>query len=288
MFASVSRGANLPGLEDVAAFGDARPRSFDEHRSVAGSATVWHTSRRPPLLAMLGLGAFHMQHEVSALLSRASLAFALCTWLCAACSASDEGGVVTVPPAADGGEPDATTDDPTLPRGCVEVEVDGEQVVEYLEDFTARFELGDPYNRTLMMFGGMAVQKANTPTRAYIFGLDKVDAQRMAKLYPDFYLCSSVGGQEAATYIEVYDIVPATCKVHQQLVAAFRVYAKNAAEGGDRTSLRLEGSPLTIKSITQNTTGQDVSDQVSDQKFHLITGVQQLTGQSLLGFGTTE
>jgi len=225
-----------------------------------------------------------MGYEVS----RRSLVLAFCAWLCA-CSASREDKTVVVPDVPDAGEPDAATpDQPALPSGCVDVEIQGDQVVEHLEDFTARFELGTPYNRTVMLFGGMPVPKANTPTRAYIFGLDKVDAVMMAEKYPDFYLCSSVGGQEAATYIQVYDIIPATCKVYQQLVAALRVYAKNAAAGGDRTSLRLEGSPLTVKSVTADATGEDVSDQVADQRFHLITGVQQLTGESLLRFGTTD
>ena len=168
------------------------------------------------------------------------------------------------------------------------MERDGDELIEQLEDFTARFEVGSPYTRTVMLFGGEAVEKPNTPTRAYIFGLDKVDAQMMAKLYPDFYLCSSVGGQEAASLIEIYDIVPATCKVHQQLAAALRQFAINAANGGDRTSLRLEGATLTVKSVTADATGQDVSDQVKDQQFHLITAVQQLTGESLLNFGTQE
>jgi|GEM_PF-5855032 len=234
---------------------------------------------------MLSFWGVQMQHEVSVLYSRA---FAVCVWLCAACAASDEGKTVAVPPAEDAGELDASTDEPGLPPGCVDVEISGDEVVEHLDDFTARFELGDPYARTLMLFGGMVVPKANTPTRAYIFGLDKMDAQMMAMKYPDFYLCSSVGGQEAATYIHVYDIVPATCKIYQQLAAAFRVYNKNAAVGGDRTAVRLEGRPLTVKSVTVNATGQDVSDQVSDQQFHLITGVQQLTGESLLNFGTTD
>jgi hypothetical protein len=179
-----------------------------------------------------------------------------------------------------------TPDDPPPPTGCATVESNGDVVVEHLKDFTAQFQLGTSYNRTVMLFGGMTVQQPNTPSRAYIFGLDKVDAQKMADKYPDFYLCSSVGGQEAASYIQVYDIVPATCKIHQQLVTALRLYEKNAAAGGDRTSLRLEGAPMTVTSLTADATCEDVSKQVAGQQFHLITAVQQLTGESLFRFGT--
>jgi hypothetical protein len=230
-----------------------------------------------------------MQYKV--LRSQASLMVGLCAGLYAGCSASDRGNnVVNVPAAPDAGQDDAETPDEPAPveDDCTPVEVDGTAVTERLQDFTARFEVGTAYNRTVMLFGGMKVDKPNTPSRAYIYGLDKVDAQRMAEKYPDFYLCSSIGGQEAASYIRVYDIVPASCEIQKKLEAAFRQYDRNAARGGDRTSLHLEGSPLTVVSVTEDATGKDVSKQVSEQQFHLITGVQQLTGESLLKFGTTK
>lgn len=228
-----------------------------------------------------------MQLDVSALCSRATLALAACAWLCAACAGDEEARRVSVPPGQDAGEEEEMTprDDPAT-RGCVDVAVEGDAVVEHLQNFTAKFTVGTAYTRTVMLFGGMAVEQPNTPSRAYIFGLDKADAQMMAKKYPDFYLCSSVGGQEAASYIRVYDMVPATCLIYQQLVAAIRRYDANAAKGGDRTSLYLEGAPLTVTSVTDDVSGQDVSAQVSDQQFHLITSVKQLTGESLLKFGT--
>ena len=217
--------------------------------------------------------------------SRAALGLSLCAWLCAVACGSDDRKAVGVPDAKDAGpEPMTPMTDPT--KGCVDVELDGTTVVEHLADFTATFEAGTSYDRTVMLFGGGPVEQPNTPRRAYIYAMDKVDAQMMAKKYPDFYLCSSVGGQEASTYIRVYDLVPATCQIHQQLVAALRVYNANVTRGGDRTSLRLEGAPLTVKSVTADTTGEDVSAQVSGQQFHVITKVQQLTGESVLDFGT--
>lgn len=229
-----------------------------------------------------------MQFEVLALRSAVWSRFVLCAWLCAACG-GDDNRVVAVPDPVDAGEePDAAKpyDNPAMNSGCAPVDVTGDIAVEHLKNFTATFQIGEPYVRTVMLFGGMPVEQPNTPSRAYIFGLDKVDAQRMAMKYPDFYLCSSVGGQEAASYIQVYDMIPATCKIHEQLVAALRVFEANAARGGDRTSLRLEGALLTVKSVTDNANGQDVSSQVSGQQFHLITKVERLTGESLLKFGT--
>jgi hypothetical protein len=217
-----------------------------------------------------------------------SRALALCVWLCAACSAGDDKSV-GVPPPSDAGEQDATTPSaPTETDGCVEVTRTGDTVVEQLEDFTATFQVQTTYDRTVMLFGGEPVQKPNTPSRAYIYGLDKADAQMMAKKYPDFYLCSSPGGQEAATYIKVYDLVPATCEVYQQLLAAIRVFTANAQRGGDRTSLRLEGATLDVTSVLANASGEDVKAQVEGQQFHLVTKVQQLTGESVLAFGTTD
>jgi hypothetical protein len=229
-----------------------------------------------------------MQFEVKALRSRAPLACALCAWLCAGCNASPEqSDIVEVPTVPDAGEPEKKPDAGST-EGCVTVEVDGNAVVEQLPNFTARFQLGASYDRTVMLFGGMPVGQADAPSRAYIFGLDKVDAQRIAEKYPDFYLCSSIGGQEAAAYITVYDIIPANCQVYQQLVAALRVFNFNDSTGGDRTSLRLEGAPLTVTSVTDDASGKDVSEQVANNRFQLITSVKQLTGESLFEFGTTK
>jgi hypothetical protein len=230
-----------------------------------------------------------MQFEVNALLSRASLVCALCTWFCAGCSPSPEqSDLVEVPAVPDAGKPEKKPDNSPSTAGCVTVDIDGKAVVEQLPNFTARFQLGASYDRTLMLFGGMPVEQPDAPSRAYVFGLDKMDAQRIAEKYPDFYLCSSIGGQEAAAYITVYDIVPASCEVYQQLVAALRVFNFNDSTGGDRTSLRLEGAPLTVMSVTAVASGQDVSDQVADNRFQLITSVKQLTGESLLDFGTSK
>jgi hypothetical protein len=58
--------------------------------------------------------------------------------------------------------------------------------------------------------------------------------------------------------------------------------------GGDRTSLRFEGAPLELDSVIEDATGKNVTAQVSNQDFHLVTSVEQLTGQSVVSFGTTQ
>jgi hypothetical protein len=170
---------------------------------------------------------------------------------------------------------------------CDEVEIDGDTVIEHEQDFTARFAKGEPYTKTVMLFGGDAIEGENKLSNAFIFALDREDALRLAMKYPDFHLCSSEGGQEASQHIVPYDLVPANCKVYDELLAAFSQLRRNDVAGGDRTSLRIEGSPLTLVSVTANATGQDVTDQVHDQDFQLVTDVEQLTGQSVLEFGTT-
>ena len=172
--------------------------------------------------------------------------------------------------------------------GCDDVEIDGEFVIERERDFTARYRIGERYTRTVMLFGGEPVEQDNILSNAYIFALEKGDAQRLAETYPDFHLCSSPGGMAAASYIRAYDLVPATCEVHEQIASALRSYHRNASVGGDRTSLRFEGAPLQVESVIADASGEDVADQVADQNFHLVTGVEQLTGQSVLGFGTSE
>jgi hypothetical protein len=173
-------------------------------------------------------------------------------------------------------------------RACDLVEMDGAFVVEKERDFTARFRVGAPYTKTVMLFGGEPVEDDNVFSNAYIFGLDKVDALMLAEKYPDFYNCSSPGGQEASRYIVPYDLVPANCQIYEQIVAALRQYDTNVAKGGDRTSLRFEGAPLELESVIEDGTGKNVTAQVSNQDFHLVTAVEQLTGQSVVSFGTTQ
>ena len=185
------------------------------------------------------------------------------------------------PDAGPGGSHEATI-------RCDSVERDGDIVIEHEKDFTARYRVGAPYSRTIMLFGGEPVEEANALSNAYIIGLDKNDALMLGEKYPDFYLCSSPGGQEASKYIVAYDLVPATCEIYMQLLAAFDQFHMNDRAGGDRTSLRIEGAPLELVSVTANATGEDVTDQIHDQDFHLVTAVQQLTGQSVLAFGTTK
>jgi hypothetical protein len=125
-------------------------------------------------------------------------------------------------------------------------------------------------------------------SNAYILGLDKEDALMLAELFPDFYLCSSPGGDAAADHIFPYDLVPASCEVYEKLVNALNRFRINRESGGDRTSLRLEGAPLELVSVIDDASGVDVTDQVTDQHFHLVTAVEQLTGESVLEFGTTD
>ncbi len=183
---------------------------------------------------------------------------------------------------------DGGAHEPKTPSSrCDEIEIDGDLVIEHEADFTARYKIGEPYTKTVMLFGGDAIEDENKLSNAFIFALDKEDALELAMKYPDFYLCSSEGGREASMHIVPYDLVPANCEVYEKLLTAFEQYRKNDVAGGDRTSLRIEGAPLSLESVTANGTGQDVTDQVHDQDFQLVTDVEQLTGASVLEFGTT-
>ena len=235
----------------------------------------------------------HSRTTASALGSRVPtcVAFVLCTWMCAACGANDAGVSVGTAEGAGAGDDSTNTDGGTTTahgHGCDMVVVDGNVVVEKEKDFTAHYRAGTPYTKTVMLFGGVPVDGDNKLSNANIFALDQADAQMLAAKYPDFYLCSSPGGKEAAKYIVPYDLVPATCDVYKQLLEAFDVLNRNDRAGGDRTSLRIEGAPLTLESVTQNTNGADVTGQVHDQNFQLVTAVQRLTGESLIKFGSTK
>lgn len=220
--------------------------------------------------------------------SRVALMLGLLAGLAAGCGGEDD-SVVSVGRGHDSGMGSAGSgeDESPSPRaGCDVITMDGQVVIEHEQDFTARYRMGEPYEKTVMLFGGQPVEEVNVLSNAYILGLDKVDALMLAEEYPDFYLCTSPGGMAAADLIRAYDLVPATCEVYDQLVAALRQFGINRAAGGDRTSLRFEGAPLELESVI-DAHGNDATDQVSGQDFHLITHVEQLTGESVLSFGTT-
>jgi hypothetical protein len=213
----------------------------------------------------------------------------LCALLCAACGGPTDGASVSVGDGRDGG--DDTTDEMVIDEpnlGCDMVEIDGEFAIEHEENFTARYRIGERSTKTIMLFGGEPVEDDDVLSNAYILGLDKADALMLAELFPDFYLCSSPGGDAAADHIFPYDLVPANCEVYEKLVNALNRFRINREAGGDRTSLRLEGAPLELVSVIDDASGVDVTDQVTDQHFHLVTAVEQLTGESVLEFGTTD
>jgi len=206
----------------------------------------------------------------------------------AGCGSKQESFVATggAPRSADAGASHVNAKATSTDR-CGTLEMDGDAVLEHTKDFTARFSVGAHYTKTLMLFGGDSITEDNTLSGAFIFGLDKADAQMLAQKYPDFYLCSSPGGQEASKYIVSYDLVPQTCDIYDQLIGAIKLYNANVTRGGDRTSLQLEGAPLQLEMVTADATGEDVTSQVKDHDFNLVTSVKQLTGQSVLSFGTT-
>jgi hypothetical protein len=221
---------------------------------------------------------------------RAWIALVLCIALCAGCGGDGGKSVVSVGDRQDGGaDPDEmdmemVDEDPA----CDVVLVEGQIVIEHETHFTARFRIGEPYTKTVMLFGGEPVEDQDVLSNAYILGLDKEDALMLAEEYPDFYLCSSPGGQAAAAHVRPYDFVPASCDIYEQLSTALRRFRINREAGGDRTSLRFEGAPLELESVIDDASGGDVTDQVTDQHFHLVTSVEQLTGESVLEFGTTD
>jgi hypothetical protein len=169
---------------------------------------------------------------------------------------------------------------------CDNVTIDGDEVTVHEEDVTAHFTMvGEIHNSTVMIFGGDKVEFDNAVSNMALKALDQTDALVLAEKYEDFYLCSSPGGIEAQNYIVQYDLVPASCDVYNQLVAALRDFARNSQAGGDRVSLSFEGVELTLDSAAFDSSGMDVTDQLEDLNFHLVTKVEQITGESLIEFG---
>lgn len=226
-----------------------------------------------------------MSGSVAVFRSRAAAAAVLCAVLAAGCGGGEGGPKVSV---GDPGDGDGSAAEPERESTCDAIEIDGDVVTEHEANFTARYRIGQRYTKTVMLFGGEAIAAEDTLGNAYVLGLDKSDAMMLAQEYPDFHLCSSPGGDAAAAHVFPYDFVPASCDVYERLIAALDQFRLNHRAGGDRTSIRFEGAPLELIDVVQNDNGADVTDQVTTADFHLITSVEQLTGQSVLEFGTTD
>jgi len=216
--------------------------------------------------------------------SRASIALAASALLlCVACGGDKESVALML--GSDAGN-DGVNEGP--PPDCDMVEIDGDVVVRQIDQVTATFQMGEPYDKTVMLFGGEPFTAPNSVSNVYVIGLDKDDALMLSERYVDFHLCNSPGGIEAQNYITDYDLVPATCRVHDEIIEALEIFHRNNAAGGDRASLRFDGAPLQLQSVIVDGTGEDVTDQLVDRNFHLVTAVEQLTGESVLSFGTSE
>ncbi|MDH5676217.1 MAG: hypothetical protein OEZ06_29120 [Myxococcales bacterium] len=182
----------------------------------------------------------------------------------------------------------ATAPSPAGSSVCNVVEIDGSQVIVREDNVVATFTKSDSIDSIVMLFGGMAVDFDDAVSTVSIMGLDQADALEAAMIYPDFYLCSSVGGDDQAIEAKIHqmDFVPASCQVHEAIVAALSQFRVNAGSGGDRTSLRLQGAMLQLDSAIVNGSGEDVTAHFAGLNFQLVTDVDQLTGQSVLEFGT--
>jgi hypothetical protein len=182
-----------------------------------------------------------------------------------------------------GGREDGGAETPGV--DCDNVTIDGDEVSVQEEDVTARFRMGALGTSTVMMFGGEPVKFENAVSNMGLVALDQSDAVVLAQKYDDFYLCSSPGGIEAQNYIVQFDLVPASCRVYDQLLRALADFARNSSVGGDRVSLSFKGAKLELQSVTFDNGGMDVTDQFADLNFHLVTEVEQITGESLIEFG---
>src|SRR5687768_787985 len=109
--------------------------------------------------------------------SRVSIGVALCALLwCAGCGGSSNNPTVSVGDGSDAGDRDARTMEDVSRAACDRVEIDGDLVVERETHFTARYRMGEPYTKTIMLFGGESVPTDDVLSNAYIIGLDKMDA----------------------------------------------------------------------------------------------------------------
>ncbi|MDH5676314.1 MAG: hypothetical protein OEZ06_29610 [Myxococcales bacterium] len=201
------------------------------------------------------------------------------------------------PSSADGGEPMGTKggadEAPLKPPAptdiCNEVVINDMQVIVREESVVAKLSQSAPFANVVMLFGGEEMKHNDAVRTVAILGLDQTDAIEAAKTYPDFDLCSSAGAEDEAIQAKLkqIDFVPATCEIHEAIVAALEVFETNRDTMGDRTSLRLEGAMLQLQSASVQDTDEDVTNRYTGLELLLVTDVEQLTGKSVIELGTS-
>jgi hypothetical protein len=163
---------------------------------------------------------------------------------------------------------------PTITNGTVVVATDHMDV---------HFERVEPFEQTIMVFGGLETNQGDAISKVVIVGLSLDDARPIYARYPDFHMCKSAGAPLAQKATRQFDIVAASPPVQRKLRRAIAEHEASLRQGGERVCIKLKGGVLELTSARVRQGNEDVTDQLPPQiqhDYYLIESVERIPTQA--------
>lgn len=140
------------------------------------------------------------------------------------------------------------------------VVVDGNEVRLSTTQLDITFARQDAVNETYMIFGGVDMDRPDSPNKIHFTGLGMTDARAIYDEYPDFTMCGSGGAGMAKDAIVQLSMVPANGEVLEVLQDALAQHNRNLQVGGGRVCIAVTGAVLTWQSAQH--AGEEVLHQL--------------------------
>jgi len=141
--------------------------------------------------------------------------------------------------------------------------VEGREVFRDASQIEARFSVTGSLDDTFMLFGGGIEKHRNSLTHATVAGLAIRHARLIAERYPNFHLCKSPGAPQAQRLTETLSFVAADRAARDTLGEALDLYEERLRGDGERTCIRVTGTPLSLESVRLKQNGEDITREVA-------------------------
>ncbi len=143
------------------------------------------------------------------------------------------------------------------------IEVTKDAIVRDTGQLAAHFKRRDRLSGAYMIFGGNIDRKlSNSFSDVSLAALSIGDASNIYRQYPDFHKCKSPGASIAQGLIRTLSVVAENEKAFEALEESLNLHSERLQNNGDRTCVALEGSDISLSSVTLKETGCDFSAEV--------------------------
>lgn len=167
-----------------------------------------------------------------------------------------------------------------------QVEIAKDEVTVNAGQLQAKFELGKPLDKTVMLFGGAYLEQENAVFPVTMAVLSDKAAKSIYERHPDFLKCSSPGAAEAQPMVVQYNLIPRDGNTASELKNALDTFDSNLKSGGERVCLRLKGNKIKLKSVKVPSQDEDLTSQFGAQtgsaSAYLVESADTVPAQDVL------